>query len=91
MTPDVRQTAAQLYGTPDEGAHTLGVYTAEQLEFLLKFLRRNVAYQEERMRRLETLKAREPSGARAAGRDAGPAGVAESEEIVPRSTPPSPT
>jgi hypothetical protein len=51
--------AAQLYGTPDEGADALAAYTNEQLEFLISFLRGNVAYQEERMRRLDALKAEE--------------------------------
>src|SRR5215211_3062419 len=67
VTPELRQMAAELYGTPDEGAHALAAYTNEQLEFLIGFLRGNVAYQEERMRRLEDLKAREAREARAAG------------------------
>src|SRR5881396_1884384 len=73
VTPELRQMAAQLYGTPDEGADALAAYTNEQLEFLLGFLRGNAAYQEERMRRLEELKAREASEARAAGTAAGAA------------------
>ena len=77
VTPELRQMAAQLYGTPDQGADALAVYTNEQLEFLIGFLRGNVAYQEERMRRLEELKAREASDARAAGTAAGAAGAAE--------------
>ena len=67
VTPELRQMAAELYGTPDQGADALAAYTNEQLEFLIGFLRGNVAYQEERMRRLEELKAREASDARAAG------------------------
>lgn len=59
VTPALRQTAAQLYGTPDEGADALAAYTNEQLELLIGFLLGNVAYQEQRMRRLEALKARE--------------------------------
>jgi hypothetical protein len=47
--------AAQLYRMPDEGADALAAYTNEQLEILIAFLRGNVAYQEERMRRLEAL------------------------------------
>jgi hypothetical protein len=47
------------YGTPEEGAN----YSDEQLEFLIEFLRGSVAYQEERMRRLEELKAREADAA----------------------------
>jgi DNA-binding MarR family transcriptional regulator len=59
VTPELRQRAEQLYGTPDEGADELATYTDEQLEFLIGFLRGSVAYQEERMRRLEAVKARE--------------------------------
>ena len=59
VTPELRQMAAQLYGTPKEGAGALAAYTTEQLEFLIGFLRGNVAYQEERMRRLDALKAEE--------------------------------
>ena len=77
VTPELRQMAAQLYGTPDQGADALAVYTNEQLEFLIGFLRGNVAYQEERMRRLEELKAREASEPRAAGTAAGVADAAE--------------
>jgi DNA-binding MarR family transcriptional regulator len=55
VTPEVHRMAAQLFGTPDEGADALAAYTNEQLETLIGFLRGNVAYQEERMRRLEAL------------------------------------
>ena len=61
MTPQLRRRAAQLYGTPEEGARELAAYSDEQLEFLTAFLRDSVAFQEERMRRLEALKAREAS------------------------------
>ena len=77
VTPELRQMAAELYGTPDEGAQALAAYTNEQLEFLIGFLRGNTAYQEERMRRLDDLKAREASDARAAGTAAGAADTAE--------------
>ena len=77
VTPELRQMAAELYGTPDEGAQALAAYTNEQLEFLIGFLRGNVAYQEERMRRLEELQAREASEAPAAGTAAGTADAAE--------------
>jgi DNA-binding MarR family transcriptional regulator len=77
VTPELRQMAAELYGTPDQGADALAAYTNEQLEFLIGFLRGNVAYQEERMRRLEELKAREASEARAAGTAAGAADAAQ--------------
>jgi len=58
VTPELRRRAAQLYGTPEEGADALAGYSDEQLEFLIDFHRRNAAYQEERMRRLADLKAR---------------------------------
>ena len=80
VTPELRKMAAELYGTPAEGADALAAYTneqLEQLEFLIDFLRGNTAYQEERMRRLEDLKAREASEARAAGTAAGAAGAAQ--------------
>ncbi len=77
VTPEVRQMAAQVYGTPDEGANALAAYTTEQLELLLGFLRGNVAYQEERMRRLDTLKAERASESRASERGAGAAEAAE--------------
>ena len=41
-----------------DGAEELETYSDKELEFLIRFLRGNVAYQEERMRRLEGLKAR---------------------------------
>jgi DNA-binding MarR family transcriptional regulator len=58
VTPELRRGAAELYGTADEGAQALAGYSDEQLEFLIGFLRGSVAYQEERMRRLEELKDR---------------------------------
>jgi DNA-binding MarR family transcriptional regulator len=59
MVPELRERAVELYGTPEEGADELAGYTDEQLEFLIEFLRGTVAYQEERIRRLEEIKARE--------------------------------
>jgi DNA-binding MarR family transcriptional regulator len=56
--PELQKRAVELHGTPEEGAAALAVYSDEQLEFLITFLRGNVAYQEERMRRLEEIKAR---------------------------------
>ena len=64
VTPELRRMAAQLYGTPDEGAEALGRYTQEQLELLIDFLRGNAAYQEERIRRLEARKAQEANETR---------------------------
>jgi hypothetical protein len=57
MTPE-RKQAATINGTPSDGADVLAGYTDGQLEFLIDFLRRNIAYHEERMQRLEDLKAR---------------------------------
>jgi hypothetical protein len=42
---------------PEEGARALAGYTNEQLELLIGFLRGSIAYQEERMRRLEAMNA----------------------------------
>ena len=67
VTPKLRQMAARIYGTPDEGAEALAAYTNEQLELLIAFLRGNVAYQEERIRRLDSLKAKEAAPAPARG------------------------
>jgi|SRR5262245_9685894 len=62
VAPKAREGAAELYGTPEEGAKELSIYSDEQLEFLIGFLRASVAYQEERMRRLEALKAQDAGG-----------------------------
>jgi len=56
VAPEMRQRAEELYGTPEEGAQELSVYSDEELEFLIRFLHGSVAYQQERMRRLEALK-----------------------------------
>jgi DNA-binding MarR family transcriptional regulator len=58
VTEEMRKGAAELYGPPGEATQGLAVYTDEQLEFLIDFLRNSVAFQEERMQRLEELKAR---------------------------------
>jgi DNA-binding MarR family transcriptional regulator len=57
VEPALRERAVELYGTPEEGARALAGYIDEQLEFLIEFLRGSVEYQEERMRRLDALKA----------------------------------
>ena len=62
VTPELRRGAAELYGTFEEGADALAAYTDEQLAFLTSFMRGSVAYQEERMRRLEAIRARDRSG-----------------------------
>ena len=59
IAPELRQRAEALYGTPQDGAEELAIYSDKELEFLIRFFRGSVAYQEERMRRLEELKARE--------------------------------
>ena len=58
VAPELRQRAVELYGTPEEGAEALSIYSDAQLEFLIAFLRGSIAYQEERMRRLEAIKER---------------------------------
>jgi DNA-binding MarR family transcriptional regulator len=73
VTPELGRVAAELYGPPEEGADALAGYTNEQLELLIDFLRGNVAYQEERMRRLEALKARATGETRTTHRDERPA------------------
>ena len=57
--PSCGRMGEQLHGSMEEGVEALAIYTDEQLEFLIEFLRGNVAYQEERMRRLEELKVAE--------------------------------
>jgi DNA-binding MarR family transcriptional regulator len=64
VAPELRKRAEELYGTPEEGAEALSSYTNEQLELLIGFLRGSVAYQEERMRRLDALRAREAGDVR---------------------------
>jgi len=56
VTPELGRMGEQLHGSMEEGVEALSVYTDEQLRFLIEFLRGNVAYQEERMRRLEELR-----------------------------------
>lgn len=56
VAPELRDQAEALYGTPDEAAQDLAVYSDEELAFLIRFLQGSVAYQQERMRRLEALK-----------------------------------
>ena len=37
IAPDLRERAAELYGTPEEGAAGLASYSDEQPEFLIEF------------------------------------------------------
>jgi len=57
VTPELQRGAEALYGTFEDGMRALDAYSDEQLEFLIAFLHGSVAFQEERMRRLELLKA----------------------------------
>ena len=41
--PELRQRAEALYGTPRDGAEELATHSDEELEFLIRFLRGNVA------------------------------------------------
>jgi DNA-binding MarR family transcriptional regulator len=66
VAPELRERALELYGTPEQGADELAIYSDEQLEFLIEFLHGSVSYQEERLRRLEALKARDADGAQSA-------------------------
>src|SRR5262249_6138398 len=59
VTPELRRRASELYGTPEEGAGALAKVSDAELEFLTGFMRGSVAWQEERMRRLEEIKAKE--------------------------------
>jgi DNA-binding MarR family transcriptional regulator len=61
VTPQLREMAAEIYGTPDEGAGALAAYTNEQLELLIAFLRDNAAYQEARISQLDGLMAKQAS------------------------------
>jgi DNA-binding MarR family transcriptional regulator len=62
IAPGLRERAKELYGTPEDQVEGLSMYTDEQLEFLIGFLRGSVAYQEQRMRRLEEIRRREAGG-----------------------------
>lgn len=62
VTPKVAEMAEQLYGSPQDAAAGLAAYSDEQLEFLTAFLRRNTAFQEERMRQLDALTAKRRNG-----------------------------
>jgi DNA-binding MarR family transcriptional regulator len=61
IAPEAAAASEALYGTPEDSVEELASYSDKELEFLIRFLRGSVAYQEERMRRLEGLKAREAS------------------------------
>jgi len=63
----LRERAEELYGSPEEGADELAIYSDKELEFLIAFLRGTIAYQEERVRRLEAIKAREADVGGSAG------------------------
>jgi hypothetical protein len=44
-----------VYGTPAEAAQALDVYSDEELELLIRFLRGSVAWNEERLERMAAL------------------------------------
>ena len=63
ITPELRARGAELYGSPEDAAKGLATYSDEQLEFLTEFMLGNKAFQEEKMRLFEEIKAREaPAG-----------------------------
>jgi DNA-binding MarR family transcriptional regulator len=55
VAPKLHELAAQLYGPPEEAVEALSVYTNEQLELLIRFLRGSAAYQEQLIERLDAL------------------------------------
>ena len=65
VTPMLQEMAAELYGSPEEASAGLNGYSQEELELLISFMRAGVAFQEEKMRRLDELRAaRSGQGAR---------------------------
>ena len=59
VTPELRKRGEELYGPPESTGDVLAMYSDEQLEFLTQFMQGNIAFQHEKMRRLEELVARE--------------------------------
>jgi DNA-binding MarR family transcriptional regulator len=59
VTPELRRRGEQLYGPPESAGDALAHYTDEQLELLTQFMQGNIAFQQEKMRQLEELVARE--------------------------------
>ena len=59
VTPELRKRGEELYGSPESVSDGLAMYTDEQLEFLTQFMHGNIAFQEQKMRQLEELLARE--------------------------------
>jgi DNA-binding MarR family transcriptional regulator len=57
VTPKLREMGAELYGSPEEASAGLNAYSDEELELLIGFMRAGVAFQEEKMRRLDELSA----------------------------------
>ncbi len=54
-TPGLRETAAEMYGTPDDAVDHFAGYTVEQLELLVRFQELGRSWLEERLERLATL------------------------------------
>jgi hypothetical protein len=80
VTPEALKMAAPLYGRPEAGADELASYTDEQLELLAAFMRGSIAIEEERIRRLDAVRARD-------ARKSGSAPAAARRERTPRPTP----
>jgi DNA-binding MarR family transcriptional regulator len=59
VTPELRRRGEQLYGKPEDAGDSLAAYSDEQLELLTQFMHGSTVFQEEKMRQLEELKARE--------------------------------
>jgi len=65
VTPMLQEMAVELYGSPEEASAGLNGYSQEELKLLISFMRAGVAFQEEKMRRLDELRAaRSGQGAR---------------------------
>ena len=64
VTPRLREMSVELYGTPEQASAGLSAYSNGELQLLIAFMRAGVAFQEEKMRRLdELIAARRSSGA----------------------------
>jgi DNA-binding MarR family transcriptional regulator len=59
VTPELRRRSEQLYGPPESAGAGLARYSDAELAFLTEFMHGNTAFQEEKLRLLGELKARE--------------------------------
>jgi DNA-binding MarR family transcriptional regulator len=55
-TPELRNLAAKVYGTPDEAVDAFEGYTDADLKLLIRFLRGSVAWNEARLERMAALR-----------------------------------